>query len=339
MKQNGQSGKFTRTYIQCRVASILPADQGFIVGGTGYTAYKGMSQSQCSNCPCHQEDDEIDAESPPQLKADVVIFDESSQLTLPLAIAGMHVGQRYVLLGDHRQLGPIINGQHPNLRVTASVFDTLVKRSPGTMLNITYRMNDAILQFPNQRFYDNKLKSHEDVRHRHINFKNDPVSHFDILDPEFPSTFVDIKYEGDKAPNHLEAVLVAELVEEACKCGLTSRQISIISPYRPQVVAIRDAVKARGLDPQLLFIDTVHRMQGQERELVIFSMGVGSQAFATKNAQFLFDPKLINTAITRAKYKRIIVANPNILEASSVEYSEWIGLFNAFHDSCHIVSR
>ena len=42
---------------------------------------------------------------------DTVLFDEASQITLPLAVMGMLAAQRYIFVGDHRQLPPVVVAQ------------------------------------------------------------------------------------------------------------------------------------------------------------------------------------------------------------------------------------
>ena len=50
-------------------------------------------------------------------------------------------------------------------------------------------------------------------------------------------------------------------------------------------------------------------MQGQEREVIIFSLAAGNIEYITEMADFLYNPNKLNVAFSRAKSKLIIVGN------------------------------
>jgi very-short-patch-repair endonuclease len=96
--------------------------------------------------------------------------------------------------------------------------------------------------------------------------------------------------------DHLDALLVREGYEGS---------VGVISPFRPQVAALSDAVHAR-LPPSLLEraelrVGTVDGFQGQERDLVLFSPCIGPSS-ATSAVTFLQrDWRRFNVAISRAR--------------------------------------
>ena len=77
------------------------------------------------------------------IEFDVVIFDQASQITLPLAIMGMLAGERYVFIGDDRQLPPVVSAGATEIG-RISIFGSLNGRGYETMLEITYRLNDKL---------------------------------------------------------------------------------------------------------------------------------------------------------------------------------------------------
>jgi DNA replication ATP-dependent helicase Dna2 len=78
--------------------------------------------------------------------------------------------------------------------------------------------------------------------------------------------------------------------------------------------------------------DTVERMQGQERELIILSLASGDEVFLGAVAEFFFQPQRLNVSITRAKSK-LIVIGPQPAAVPKLETSHlrrWIGQYLDF---------
>jgi hypothetical protein len=70
----------------------------------------------------------------------------------------------------------------------------------------------------------------------------------------------------------------------------------------------------RGLPPGPL-IGTVDKLQGQERPVVIYALGVSTPDLAPRGLEFLFDLHRFNVAVSRAQARAIVVASPALLEA------------------------
>ena len=113
-------------------------DRGLIVGGTCFA----VRTSRLSG-----------------VEFDTVIFDEAGQVTLPLAFAGMLAGKRHIFIGDHMQMPPVVVAEHRDDLVTRSIFESLFSHAPGTMLELTYRMNREINDFPSKHFYHGNLRA------------------------------------------------------------------------------------------------------------------------------------------------------------------------------------
>ena len=60
-------------------------------------------------------------------------------------------------------------------------------------------------------------------------------------------------------------------------------------------------------------------MQGQEREVIIFSLAAGNIEYITEMADFLYNPNKLNVAFSRAKSKLIIVGNIDNLKYIDTE--------------------
>jgi len=274
---------------------------------------------------------------------DTVIFDEAGQVTIPVAVAGMLSGQRYIFIGDHKQMAPVIVGSHPVKWVTRSVFETLFQYAPGTMLDITYRMNAEINAFPSQRFYGGRLRPADHVRGRRLKFARSPERYGILLDPERPSVFAEIWHNnrGMRAPE--EAQLAAALAAEALRCGVPADEIAIVTPYRAQGRLIRKCLREMvpNADESLndIVVDTVERIQGQERDIVIVSLTTSDPNHAAQRAEFYFQPNRLNVAITRPRVKRIVMGSPLLFRAvpADPEHRLWVEHFRALYAQSYVV--
>ena len=87
----------------------------------------------------------------------MVLFDEASQITLPLAIMGMLAGSKYIFIGDENQLPPVtVFSDHEAAQ--KSIFAFLAGRGNETMLNITYRLNEPLTAWPSRTFYRQRIE-------------------------------------------------------------------------------------------------------------------------------------------------------------------------------------
>ena len=62
-------------------------------------------------------------------------------------------------------------------------------------------------------------------------------------------------------------------------------------------------------------VDTVEKMQGKEREVILVSYGVADEEYATAEAQFLLSRNRFNVAATRAERKLIVICSDTVLDA------------------------
>ena len=110
-------------------------------------------------------------------------------------------------------------------------------------------------------------------------------------------------------------------------------------PYRAQARAIKNLLREQLRDSDLrraLVIDTVERMQGQERDLIIVSLTTSNPTFAAELAEFFFQPERLNVAITRPRSKLIIVGSSHVLRAEPTEpeQQECVTLLRDLINSC-----
>ncbi|GAB4575790.1 MAG: hypothetical protein Kow0077_29030 [Anaerolineae bacterium] len=279
-----------------------------------------------------------------EVEFDTVIFDEASQVTLPLAVAGMLAGRRYIFIGDHQQMPPVIVGEHANPAVTRSIFETLFTREPGTMLDTTYRMNAAINVFPSRAFYGGRLRPDRRAAGRRLQLNGVPAGALaHILDPAHPEVFVAVKHTRRTLRSPEEAELAAALTVEALRCGVPAREIAVVAPYRAQGRQIRamlhEALSGQPDALEEIVVDTVERIQGQERDVIIISLTTSDPAHAAERADFYFRPNRLNVALTRPRVKRIVLGSPSLLKArpDDPEHSAWVKLFRALYENSTVI--
>jgi superfamily I DNA and/or RNA helicase len=259
---------------------------------------------------------------------DYVVFDEASQLLIPQALLTLiYAKGNFIFLGDTKQLPPIIkakdrqqnsfnntsHGSYNKLLAHTSILDFLLSISRNDVrvtLNTTYRMNQEICKFPSEFFYQKQLVSA--VADNKLDLAKFSRNNFidKIIDPEKPVTLLLLDHQVCHQQCVPEVKKVTDIVKRlVLEYKVSCKDIAIIAPHRAQnnaiILSLQQSLKLE-LN-QLPLIDTVERVQGTEREVVIYSLTT-SDADHIEN-EFLNNPNRFNVAITRAKTKLIIIAS------------------------------
>lgn len=273
---------------------------------------------------------------------DVVLFDEASQITLPLSIMGMLAGSKYIFIGDENQLPPLTVFSAKQSTST-SIFTYLAGRGQETMLNVTYRLNDVLTAWPSRTFYRSELKPSEQSATRRLNLSPE-ATHWDfVLDPQSPAVFLDLCHTNTTTRSRIEAEVVSELVLSLLMRDVAPEEIGVVVPYRAQSRLIRTLLRRILMDDEVtkkLMVDTVERMQGQEREVVLVSFATASPKFAAQMADFLFQPQRLNVAVTRPRSKLILVGSRHMLKADDIDpqHKETLNMLRDLIASCHTIT-
>ncbi|KAI0747145.1 P-loop containing nucleoside triphosphate hydrolase protein [Daedaleopsis nitida] len=237
---------------------------------------------------------------------------------------------RIVLSGDHKQLGPVVRSSNAReFGLERSYMDRLMElplysnvRSQGTArtkLTKNYRSHEAILCYPNEKFYDGELKvcGHPDT----INaFLDSPQ----LPSPRFPLVFHAISGKNEReasSPSYFnvdEAIQVKAYIVDLLRdrrFPIQPRSIGVITPYHAQVRKIRGLLRKSNLAE--VKVGSVEEFQGQERRVIIVSTVRSSAdllAYDSKFALgFLSNPRRFNVAMTRAQALLIVVGDATIL--------------------------
>ena len=271
---------------------------------------------------------------------DIVVVDEASQCDIASALPLLYRGKRALVIGDHQQLTHISN-LHGNddVRLLSnaglnsvddqrfaysanSLFD-LARTTVGTASRFVhlldhYRSKPEIIGFSNSEFYGNILNVHTDYRKLPTSDSVDAVTWHDVKGrTERPRT--------GSAYNTAEAQAVVDVLQDIIE-RTTHRDklhvsLGVVTPFREQANRIQSLVDCN-IDLKRLgvTIDTAHRYQGDERDIVIFSPVI-SRYTPESTLRFLgATSNLFNVAITRARAELHIVGDMITCAESGIPY-------------------
>ena len=272
-------------------------EQGWVIGITPHGLYTSRAQG---------------------LQCDTLIIDEAGQMTIPLALMGMIKAKKVILAGDHKQLPPIISSDKVRDEMKQSAFQALMTEDNYTMLDVSFRMCEPICDFVSELFYDGKVKAVKKGCGDLI------VSEEPLYDFNTPIVIHQVDDDGEQTSDK-EATFIADTIAAFLKKGLPANEIAVLSPFRAQAANVRRHIRKQKEisedQRKLITSDTIDRMQGQEREVIIYSLVSGNFDYMTEMAEFLYNPNKMNVAFSRAKSKLIIVGNiEKIKNISSIEY-------------------
>jgi DNA replication ATP-dependent helicase Dna2 len=280
-----------------------------------------------------QYDDAGDA-----LAFDVAIIDEASQLTVPALCGALRFARKFVLVGDDRQLPPlVVSEQAAEGGLKESLFTQLLGlwgERACVGLTRQYRMHPEICAFPSQMFYGGALVTDGAARDARLALETTEPSAWDAaLDPTRPVVLVDVPPRPTGVPAGLanpkssarQADVVRALTLALCRRGVVQDNVGVIAPYRAHVAAVRQRLASAGLADVL--VDTVDRFQGGERSVMILAFGMDQPpASGPHSADFLSDAHRLNVALTRAQHKLLLVGNWEALKT--------VPLLRALLDHC-----
>jgi hypothetical protein len=280
---------------------------------------------------------------------DLAIIDEATQLLEPQLlgifcarnVSGKNAVERFILIGDHKQLPAIVLQSAEESRVNEpilnavgltdlsnSLFERLYRKysaegntSAFAMLARQGRMHPEISAFPSEYFYDGQLES-VGLPHQTEEWTHRSRLHF------YPVQALDNEF-SDKA-NLNEALQVVAICRELYgRCldagtAFDPDSIGIITPYRNQIALIRKKLQETGIIAFTgITVDTVERFQGSQRDAIIYSFCVKTKNqlaalpnWVKENGRQI-DRKL-NVALTRARKELFIIGNAELLSQNEI---------------------
>lgn len=249
---------------------------------------------------------------------DLVIFDEASQCYAESGIPAIYRGKQAVITGDSKQLQPSDlyavrfedeTDEQPELEVN-SLLDLAIQYLPQTQLNGHYRSQSIdLIDFSNKHFYKNKLQILPHYEH--------------INKPETNIKFIKVDGIFQENTNIAEANEIVALVKKL-KNEQPEKSIGIVTFNYKQQNLIQDLLELEAdileTNAENLFVKNIENVQGDERDIIIFSIGYGPDAKGKVRIQFgslnqAGGENRLNVAITRARIQIYMVTSilPNQL--------------------------
>ncbi len=252
-----------------------------------------------------------------------VFIDEAAQALEAACWIPIRRASRVILAGDHCQLPPTVKSlQALKGGLGKTLMERIVENKPEcvSLLEVQYRMNDEIMQFSSDFFYQGRMKSAPEVAHRLIHEGDAPILWFDTSTIElgedeqndFKEKFVGETFGRiNKGEANLTLSLLQIYFQRVGKQRILNDRIDvgIISPYRAQVQYLKRLIKKRAFFKpfrHLISVNTVDGFQGQERDVILISL---VRANDMGQIGFLRDLRRMNVAITRARMKLFILGD------------------------------
>ena len=253
------------------------------------------------------------------MKFGTLFIDEAAQALEAACWIPMRRVSRVVLAGDHCQLPPTVKSIAAlKAGLGKTLMERIVEMKPEvvTLLKIQYRMNEDIMRFSSDYFYDGQVEAAPEVKYRSILDLDVPIEWKETLPQPLPTG------RGEESPgaglslfNKAEAErtldTLQQFFERIGKQRLIDERIDvgIISPYRAQVQLLRRLLMKREYFKPFrrqIAVNTVDGFQGQERDIIVISLVRSNDE---GQIGFLRDLRRMNVAMTRARMKLIIIGD------------------------------
>lgn len=252
-----------------------------------------------------------------QEKFDLVVFDEASQMPTCEAVGAIARGKALVVVGDPKQMPPTSFFTSSNVDEDEADIDDLESiledcrtlEIPSLQLNWHYRSrHESLIAFSNNEYYDGKLITFPSVDDKQTKVKFVPVE--GVYD------------KGGRRSNRAEAEAIVKEVERRLTSDSNTQSIGIIAFSVVQQNLIEDLLQEM-LDHKLavkqaadalyepIFVKNLENVQGDERDVILFSVGYGPDKKG--NVSMNFGPlnnaggeRRLNVAVSRARQEMMV---------------------------------
>ena len=288
----------------------------------------------------------------PEADFDWAIIDEAGRATLPETLVPMAKAERAILVGDERQLPPMIDdiehterGQASgNDRLDKSLFQSLVEEADSkhvASLSTQYRMHPAIGRLISAVFYDGKIKQGTKDSRRIDGWISKPVTW--LSTSKIPNRCEN--REGLSFINRAEAKLILRKLEDLERCWQHDERLTVgvICGYSAQVglllrmIRPNDSKRWRQLKIEIATVDS---FQGRECDVIIYST---VRSNLKRKIGFLKDRRRINVALSRARDMLVIVGDAVMMRNATIgsednPFSAVLKHIHEHNDECDLIN-
>lgn len=251
-------------------------------------------------------------------KFDLIVFDEASQMPTYEAVGAIARGKNVIIVGDPKQMPPTsffsvstVDEENIEMEDLESILDDCLALSiPSKYLLWHYRSkHESLIAFSNSEYYDNKLMTFPSP---------------DNIESKVRIVNIDGYYDkGKSRQNRAEAqAVVDEIARRLRSEELRKKSIGVVTFSIVQQALIEDLLSDLFIfHPELeslalecnepLFIKNLENVQGDERDVILFSVGYGPDAEGRVSMNFgplnrIGGERRLNVAVSRARYEMII---------------------------------
>ena len=279
---------------------------------------------------------------------DYAVLDEANRASILDSLIPLVRGRRFILVGDHLQLQPVLSEAEEALRLEPAVGNTSAigkslfawlreRRFPEAatiFLDEQNRMHPVIAGLISETFYEGKLRSGRRAPRRVADVPLFPAA-VTWVDTRGLHGLREARGRGASLVNVPEARLVATIARHILGSAGSQRQVEVgvISAYAEQTALLRRLLLHRNNQRQngangtanqrnaaldrntlkLLEIDTVDAFEGREKDIIIVSLVRSNRR---RDIGFLRLMQRINVALSRAKTMLIVVGDTSTLRGS-----------------------
>jgi very-short-patch-repair endonuclease/predicted ATPase len=270
---------------------------------------------------------------------DLVVIDEAGQCDIASAIPLLFRAKRAVIIGDPMQLKHIsalsrskdleFQAKHGLSQSRAawlysinSLYDLAAGVStPGSIINLRdhHRSHADIIGYSNRAFYADRLR----IATKHSSLVAPAGQKHGIAWTEVPGECMRPVEGGLRNPAEAERVL--EVIKDLLLTQKFKGTVGVVTPFRSQATLIQSLLNRHGelasaANRSELIVDTAHRFQGDERDVIIFSPVVSDNTPKTALSFLQNNANLFNVAVTRARALLHVVGNSGAMQACGVAY-------------------
>ena len=282
---------------------------------------------------------------------DLVVFDEASQCDIASALPLLYRAKSAVVIGDPNQLSHISSlprGQDQALLERHDLVDDFLHWSYSyrslfglgttqvggeSIVNLVdhHRSHADIIGFSNKEFYEERLRVATNYDKLRFPGRSEPG----ILWINVKGKMV--RPNTGSAMNAIEAKAVVDALRDLVLDKEYKGSVGVVTPFRAQANSIREAVNrdarlSSELTQREFLVDTVHKFQGDERDVMIFSSVVSSEIPQGALGFLRTNSNLFNVAITRARAQLVVVGDQAACSSCGIDYLERFAAYATSQD-------